>query len=180
MKKSKEIDRKEKLRFIFEEKAKQTKSQVTIYQSIERYNKYQEWKAQEGENKEEKDEEYEAIYGLENEDMQSLKQKIERSKKKKGRGLLISFYEFNQEKRIPKLIRAMRLGLRVGLVSDAGTPTISDPGHQFVAEARKAGIPAQSIPGPCSITTALSASGFVADTYVFKGYLAKTQRDLEH
>lgn len=66
------------------------------------------------------------------------------------------------------------MGLKIGLVSDAGTPTISDPGYYFVKEVQKAGVPLQSIPGPCSITTALSASGFPSDHYVFRGYLAKT------
>jgi len=50
---------------------------------------------------------------------------------KKGRGLLLSFYEFNQELRIPRLIRAMKMGFRIALVSDAGTPTISDPGFKL-------------------------------------------------
>ena len=59
------------------------------------------------------------------------------SKKKKGRGLLLSFFKFNQEKRIQRLIRAMKMGFRVALVSDAGTPTISDPGYKFLKEAKK-------------------------------------------
>ena len=53
------------------------------------------------------------------------------SKKKKGRGLLLSFFEFNQEKRIQRLIRAMKMGFRVALISDTGTPTISDRGIIF-------------------------------------------------
>ena len=63
-----------------------------------------------------------------------MKQKIKASKRKKGRGLLLSFYEFNEELRIPRLIRAMKSGLRVALVSDAGTPTISDPGYRFIKQ----------------------------------------------
>jgi len=61
-----------------------------------------------------------------------MKEKIDKLKVEKGRGLLLSFYEFNQELRIPKLIRAMKMGLKVALVCDAGTPTISDPGFKFV------------------------------------------------
>ena len=48
---------------------------------------------------------------------------------------MLSFYEFNEELRIPRLIRAMKTGFRVALVSDAGTPTISDPGFRFIKEA---------------------------------------------
>ncbi len=64
------------------------------------------------------------LYGLENEQTKETKDKIRESKMKKGRGLLLSFYEFNQELRVPRLIRAMKMGFRVALVSDAGTPTI--------------------------------------------------------
>jgi len=106
---------------------------------------------------------FEDLYGVENEFSQALKDKIAASKKTKGRGLLLSFYEFNQEKRIPRLIRAMKMGLKVALVSDAGTPTISDPGFKFVQEAQEQGIVIEALPGSCAVTTALSASGFPAD-----------------
>ena len=75
------------------------------------------------------------MYGIENEQSRETKEKIQESIRKKGRGLLLSFYEFNQELRIPRLIRAIKMGLRVALVSDAGTPTISDPGFKFIKEA---------------------------------------------
>jgi 16S rRNA (cytidine1402-2'-O)-methyltransferase len=71
------------------------------------------------------------LYGIENEQTKETKDKIRESKMKKGRGLLLSFYEFNQDLRIPRLIRAMKMGFRVALVSDAGTPTISDPGYRL-------------------------------------------------
>lgn len=103
-----------------------------------------------------------------------MKDKIEKSKRDKGRGLLLSFYEFNQELRIPKLVRAMKMGIKVALVSDAGTPTVSDPGFKFVEEARKSGVLVEALPGPCAVTTALSASGFPADKFIFMGYLSKT------
>jgi 16S rRNA (cytidine1402-2'-O)-methyltransferase len=74
------------------------------------------------------------LYGLENENTQDMWDRIKKSKEKKGRGLLLSFYEFNQELRIPRLVRALKLGFRVALVSDAGTPTISDPGFGFIKE----------------------------------------------
>ena len=102
-----------------------------------------------------------------------------KSRRDKGRGLLLSFYEFNQDLRIPRLIRAMKLGLKVALVSDAGTPTISDPGFKFIHQARKAGILVEALPGPCAVTTALSASGFSADNFNFIGYMPKTYNDRE-
>ena len=66
------------------------------------------------------------------------------------------------------------MGFKVALVSDAGTPTISDPGYKFLKEAKIQGIPIEALPGPCAATTALSASGFPTDTFQFYGYLSKT------
>jgi hypothetical protein len=57
------------------------------------------------------DDDFEALYGVDNEFTKELKDKINKSKREKGRGLLLSFYEFNQERRIPRLIRAMKMGL---------------------------------------------------------------------
>jgi len=108
-----------------------------------------------------------------------MKEKIDKLKVEKGRGLLLSFYELNQELRIPKLIRAMKMGLKVALVCDAGTPTISDPGFKFVQEAKNSGLTVEALPGPCAVTTALSASGFPADKFMFMGYLSKTQSERE-
>lgn len=87
---------------------------------------------------------------------------------------MLSFYEFNEQLRIPRLIRAMKMGFRVALVSDAGTPTISDPGFRFISEAQDSGIAVEPLPGPCSVTVALSAAGFPSETYHFGGYLSKT------
>jgi len=70
--------------------------------------------------------------GLEDDLFSVFKKKINNHKENKGYGLLISFNKDNEEKRIEKLIKAMKLGLRVVLVSDAGTPTISDPGTILV------------------------------------------------
>ena len=119
------------------------------------------------------------LYGLENQFTKEIKDKVNESKKKKGRGLLLSFYEYNQEKRIPRLIRAMKLGFRVALVSDAGTPTISDPGYKFLREAKKQGISIEALPGPCAATTALSACGFPTERFQFIGYLSKTDSERE-
>ncbi len=59
----------------------------------------------------------------------------------------------------------MKSGLRIALVSDAGTPTISDPGFKFIHEAKEQGISVEALPGPCAVTTALSASGFPSDKF---------------
>ena len=73
----------------------------------------------------------------------------------------------------------MKLGFRVALVSDAGTPTISDPGYKFLREARLAGLSIEALPGPCAATTALSACGFPTDSFRFIGYLSKVDSERE-
>ena len=104
----------------------------------------------------------------------TLQKKIKLEKENKGRGLLISFNQENEEKRIPKLIKAMKLGLRIVLVSDAGTPTISDPGYKLVKESAKNGILIEPLPGPVAAITALSASAMPTDKFLFIGYLSKS------
>ncbi len=109
-----------------------------------------------------------------NDDMIGIfKQKIKEEKEKKGRGLLIPFNQENEEKKIPKLIKAMKLGLRVVLLSDSGTPTISDPGYKLVKEAAKNGIVIEPLPGPSAVITGLSASALPTDKFMFYGYLPK-------
>ena len=73
----------------------------------------------------------------------------------------------------------MKLGLRVALVSDAGTPTISDPGYKFLRECKKQGISIEPLPGPCAATTALSACGFPTERFYFYGYLPKIDSETE-
>lgn len=117
----------------------------------------------------------EDFYGLEDDFMGFLKKKIAETRAKRGRGILLSFYKYNEEARIAKLIKAMKYGFKVGLVSDAGTPTISDPGYKLVDTAIKEGIIVEALPGPTSITVALSLCGFPSDCYKFDGYLSKSQ-----
>jgi 16S rRNA (cytidine1402-2'-O)-methyltransferase len=107
----------------------------------------------------------------------SLQKKIKQEKESKGRGLLISFNQENEEKRIPKLIKAMKLGLRVTLVSNAGTPTISDPGFKLVKETSKNGILIEPLPGPVAAITALSASSMPTDKFLFIGFLSKSSSE---
>jgi 16S rRNA (cytidine1402-2'-O)-methyltransferase len=107
----------------------------------------------------------------------AFKQKIKEEKLKKGRGLLIPFNQENEEKKIPKLIKAMKLGLRVVLISDSGTPTISDPGYRLIKEAANNGIVIEPLPGPSAVITALSASALPSDRFMFYGYLPKSGSD---
>src|SRR5206468_12075117 len=71
----------------------------------------------------------------------------------------------------PQLLRQLADGKSIALVSDAGTPGISDPGVLLVREARAAGIRIVPIPGPSAVVTALSAAGLPADRFVFDGFL---------
>ncbi len=84
---------------------------------------------------------------------------------------LISYFEHNEERRIPELIERMRAGERIALVTDAGTPAISDPGFRLVRAARQAGIRVTAVPGPCAAIAALSISGLATDRFTFEGFL---------
>jgi 16S rRNA (cytidine1402-2'-O)-methyltransferase len=84
---------------------------------------------------------------------------------------LISCHEHNEKRRVPEILRHLAAGRSVALVTDAGTPCISDPGHRLVRAARAAGVPIESIPGPSALTAALSISGIPADRFVFLGFL---------
>lgn len=68
----------------------------------------------------------------------------------------------------------MKYGLKVALVSDAGTPTISDPGYGFIKESVKEGISIEALPGPSAVTVAVAASGLCPNNFTFQGYLSKT------
>lgn len=86
---------------------------------------------------------------------------------------LISYYEQNELQRIPEIINALKNGLNIALVSDAGTPTISDPGFKLVRECIREGIRVESIPGASSAITALTVSGLPTDKFLFVGYPPK-------
>ena len=83
----------------------------------------------------------------------------------------VSYYEHNKLARGPQLLRQLAGGRSVALVTDAGTPGISDPGFLLVREARVAGIRIVPVPGPSAVITALSAAGVPADRFVFDGFL---------
>jgi 16S rRNA (cytidine1402-2'-O)-methyltransferase len=84
---------------------------------------------------------------------------------------LTSYFEHNKRVKGEALLRALREGRSVALVTDAGTPGISDPGFLLVREARAAGIPVVPVPGPSAVAAALSAAGVPADRFVFEGFL---------
>lgn len=95
-------------------------------------------------------------------------------------GLLLNHYEikkplivlndFNETKQIPFLIQKLQQGEKLSLVSDAGTPLVSDPGYKLVRECLKEAIEVDSLPGPSAPITALTLSGFPPDKFMFLGY----------
>jgi len=84
---------------------------------------------------------------------------------------LVSLHEHNERERAGDLIDRMRAGAHIALVSDAGTPAISDPGYLLVKEASTAGIEVVAIPGPCAAIAALSVAGVPTDRFCFEGFL---------
>jgi 16S rRNA (cytidine1402-2'-O)-methyltransferase len=82
----------------------------------------------------------------------------------------VSYYEHNKLARGPQILRQLEDGRSVALVTDAGTPGISDPGFLLVREARAAGVPVVPVPGPSAVAAALSAAGVPADHFVFDGF----------
>jgi len=83
----------------------------------------------------------------------------------------LSLHEHNEDKRAAMLCERLKGGEAVALISDAGTPLISDPGFVLVRRCREQGIPVSALPGPCAAITALSASGLPTDTFIFEGFL---------
>lgn len=83
----------------------------------------------------------------------------------------LSYFEHNEERRVPELIERMRHGARIALVTDAGTPGISDPGFRLVRQTLDAGIRVGAIPGPSAVVAALSIAGLPTDRFTFEGFL---------
>ena len=83
----------------------------------------------------------------------------------------VSYYEHNKLVRGPQLLRRLAEGASIALVTDAGTPGISDPGFLLVRDARAAGAAVVPVPGPSAVITALSAAGVPADRFFFDGFL---------
>jgi 16S rRNA (cytidine1402-2'-O)-methyltransferase len=84
---------------------------------------------------------------------------------------LTSYFEHNERWKGERILAALRAGRDVALVSDAGTPGVSDPGYRLVRDARAAGIPVVPVPGPSAAVAALSVSGLPTDRFLFVGFL---------
>lgn len=94
-----------------------------------------------------------------------------KAREKEMLGKLFSYYEETEAKRIPQIINLLLNGKNVALVSDAGTPTISDPGFKLVRECIKNNLKVISIPGATSVISALVSSGLPTDKFIFLGFL---------
>jgi 16S rRNA (cytidine1402-2'-O)-methyltransferase len=84
---------------------------------------------------------------------------------------MLALHEHNERERAPRLVEDMLKGWSIALISDAGTPLISDPGFNLVRLAREAGVQVVPIPGPSALICALSVSGLPTDRFVFEGFL---------
>lgn len=86
---------------------------------------------------------------------------------------VLSYFEGNEAARTGQLLEAARTGSRVLLVTDAGMPSVSDPGYRLVAAAVQAGIRVTAVPGPSAVLTALAVSGLPVDRFCFEGFLPR-------
>jgi 16S rRNA (cytidine1402-2'-O)-methyltransferase len=94
-----------------------------------------------------------------------------------SRAELISFHAHSSERALERILRILSEGRDVALITDAGTPAISDPGVVLVAAARERGIPIVTIPGPTAVAASLSVSGISGDRYLFLGFLPRKGSD---
>jgi len=88
-------------------------------------------------------------------------------------GRIVSYFEANEAERTPRLVDALRAGETVLLVTDAGMPSVSDPGFRLVAAAAAEDLPVSCLPGPSAVTTALALSGLPSDRFCFEGFLPR-------
>ena len=86
---------------------------------------------------------------------------------------VVSYFEGNEAARTPELVAALVAGARVLLVTDAGMPSVSDPGYRLVSAAVAAGVDVTAVPGPSAVTTALALSGLAVDRFCFEGFLPR-------
>ena len=89
------------------------------------------------------------------------------------RGRLVSYFEANETARTPDLVQDLLGGARVLVVTDAGMPSVSDPGYRLVAAAVEAGVRVTAVPGPSAVLTAVAVSGLPVDRFCFEGFLPR-------
>ena len=92
-------------------------------------------------------------------------------------GRVVSHFEQNEAERLDPLLEEIRAGRTVVVVTDAGTPVVSDPGYRLVAAAAAEGLPVQAVPGPSAVTAALVVSGLPSDRWCFEGFLPRKAGD---
>jgi 16S rRNA (cytidine1402-2'-O)-methyltransferase len=88
-------------------------------------------------------------------------------------GRVVSYFDANEAERTPRLLADVRAGQTVLLVTDAGMPSVSDPGYRLVSAVAAEGLPVTCLPGPSAATTALAVSGLPSDRFCFEGFLAR-------
>ncbi len=94
---------------------------------------------------------------------------------------MVSYHDFSDDSRAESLLQKLKEGLSIALISDAGTPLISDPGYRLVVRARLESIVVVPIPGVCALTTALSAAGLPSDRFLYEGFpAAKRSGRIKH
>ncbi len=92
---------------------------------------------------------------------------------------VVSFFEGNEKEKISGIVKMVKNAECCSLISEAGTPCVSDPGYRLVRTLRDDGINVVPVPGPCAAIAALSASGIASDRFAFEGYLPKGEKKLE-
>lgn len=92
-------------------------------------------------------------------------------------GRIVSFYDANEQSRVPALLAALRDGADVLVVTDAGMPSVSDPGYRLVSAAVAEDLDVTCLPGPSAVTTALAVSGLAVDRFCFEGFLPRRAGD---
>jgi 16S rRNA (cytidine1402-2'-O)-methyltransferase len=90
---------------------------------------------------------------------------------------MVSLHSYNESQRVPDLLARLEAGENIALVSDAGTPLLSDPGYELVSQASDAGFEVLAIPGPSAITTALAVAGLPTSRFCFEGFLPARERE---
>lgn len=93
---------------------------------------------------------------------------------------ILSMHEFNERERLNAILMYLQQGESIALISDAGTPLVSDPGFHLVREARVQGIKVVTLPGPCAAIAALSIAGLPTDKFTFEGFLPSKQEARRH